>query len=238
MSTNRPHQMMDTVEISCSYPTDFVSPINGKSPFVSSLCDVLDEFGENRTINELAKELNTKLRNGAKVTKTIDDVEYEFLLMSKFEGCLTKELRFSSVENETLSQMKSYPVTLKRDCLIIPIEFYGGHKNRSNASYDSLELRVAFERLGFKCHVMSTRVTVEDARHEIRKLSTMQEGKDMFAICILAHGGPNKYIQFSCGKMIQLQYLISVSTFRSLIKFKSYLRISCSVPNFWGSQRL
>ena len=59
--------------------------------------------------------------------------------------------------------------------------------------------------------VLQKRITLSDARKTIINSvsNKKQKGKDMIAICFLAHGGPNKTIMFSDGKTIRLHELLN-----------------------------
>ena len=207
---NRNHYMMDTAVIWCSYPHDSMKSIHGLSPFISSLCDTFDLHGTNgMTVDNLATEVNKKMRGLPPIRKQHDGKKLILQLMSKYEGGLTKDCRFYNTQVPLDLTNDCYHITGKRDCLIIPIERYsGGLTNRRNALHDAQHLRSSFLRLQFRCHVMPGFVTLKSAQTKIRELLAQQQGKDMFALCIMAHGGPNKLIMFSDGRSIRLQNFI------------------------------
>ena len=67
--------------------------------------------------------------------------------------------------------------------------------------------------LTFHIKILTKRVTLKDAQRAIKNLVENQKqlGKDMVAISLLAHGGPNKTIMFSDGRQIRVAELLNVS---------------------------
>jgi len=205
--TEHPHKSIDTAELWASFPADQLWH-NGGSPFIHSVCATLDKFGPTYTLDDLAKKVNEKLRSQKSAKTTLGGIKYQ--LTARFENALTKDLHFQENHNiPSCSRNDIYPLTNKRDCLIIPVGLYSkATLIRPNAGMDADVLRSSFSRLGFNCIQMATNVTSDQALRKIAELAGNQDGKDMVAICILAHGTSEKMLMFSDGKTVQLDYLL------------------------------
>merc|ERR1712130_261 len=86
-----------------------------------------------------------------------------------------------------------YPLTGKRDCLILAVgEFDKDHEylNRNNAQEDADYIGHSMEVLGFTVTKKVGYISLDDARNAIAELvdNQAQKGKDMISICIMTHG--------------------------------------------------
>ena len=161
-----PHKSIDTAEIWASFPNrGTVTNIHGCSPFISSVCATFDKHGKYDTLDDLVKKITKKMKNQPIINKTIGRKKHSFQLVPRFEGALTKELRFHKpIQLPVLTVNDIYPLTGKRDCLIIPVGRYDKPgSNRANARPDARMLNSSFGFLSFECFVMQDRVTRDQA---------------------------------------------------------------------------
>jgi len=202
--------MGDTAELWVSCPE--LGPKNN-SRFVHHLCRTLDNFGKEMCLSDLAKKLNDGLRN----EKPLKYKKKKYQIMSRFEGSLTKSVKFVE-KTLTDCSYETYELTNERDCLIIPVGKYGASMNRQNAAFDADELVRTFKRLHFKVTRTDEYITAEDAYETVNDLASQQDGRntDMVVVCILAHGTQDKMIQFSDASLIRIPVLL-----RNLVNCKA-----------------
>ena len=167
------------------------------------------------SLTDLAKKLN----DGLRTEKPLKYKKRKYQIMSRFEGSLTKSVKFVEKTLANCSY-ETYELTNERDCLIIPVGQYEKSLNRQNAAFDADELVRSFKRLRFNVSRTDEYITAKEAHEKVNNLARQQAGRntDMVVVCILAHGTKDKMIQFSDGSLIRIPDLL-----RNLVNCKALM---------------